>query len=202
MIRVLIAEDVNMIRGALVALLELEEDLTVVAEVGDGDRIVPEAVRHRPDVALIDVGLPGLDGISAATRLRETLPGCRTLILTGLGRPGTLHRAIEAKVFGYVLKDAPPEELAHAVRAVADGQHVFDPKLALAAWNDGANPLTLREAEVLRLAGSGAGAREIAACLSLSPGTVRNYLTAIVAKLNARNLIDALRLAQESGWLS
>ncbi|MBE8525363.1 response regulator transcription factor [Amycolatopsis sp. H6(2020)] len=202
MIRVLVAEDISMIRGALVALLELEDDVDVVAAVADGEQIVSTALLHQPDVAVLDVDLPGLDGISAAEQLRERMPMCRALIVTGLGRPGTVQRALAAGVPGYLLKDAPPEQLAHAVRAVASGESVYDPKLALAAWSSGSNPLTLREAEVLRLAGSGAGAPEIAAQLSLSVGTARNYLTKIVAKLNARNLVDALRLARESGWLS
>ncbi|MEU6714078.1 response regulator transcription factor [Nonomuraea sp. NPDC046802] len=201
MIRILIAEDVNLLRGALVTLLEFEDDLEVVAAIADGAQVVPAALSHQPDVAVLDVGLPGMDGISAAALLKEELPACRSLIVTGLGRPGTLHRALEADVPGYVLKDASPEKLVRAVRAVAAGEKVYDPELALAAWSGGVNPLTLREEEVLWLVRSGAGAPEIAARLSLSVGTVRNYLTAIVAKLNARNLVDALRVAEESGWL-
>ena len=201
MIRILVAEDITMVRRLLVGLLELEDDLQVVADIADGGQVLPAAMRHRPDVALLDLGLPEMDGISAATMLKERLPQCRSLILTGLGRPGTLHRALQADVPGYVLKDAPPEQLADAVRAVAAGERVYDPQLALAAWNSGQSPLTVREEEVLRLARSGAGAPEIAATLSLSVGTVRNYLTAVVTKLNARNLVDALRVAEESGWL-
>jgi two-component system response regulator DesR len=201
MIRVLIAEDAAMVRGALVALLALEDDLDVIAEVGRGDEIVPAAQRWTPDVAVIDVGLPGLDGLSAAAQLRDRVPGCRVLILTGLSRPGTLRRVLDADIDGFLMKDAPPQQLADAVRKVALREPVFHPGLALAAWGDTANPLTLREAEVLLLSAEGAGPREIAQRLHLSTGTVRNYLTIIVDKLNARNRIDAVRIAQDAGWL-
>ncbi|MFC3575175.1 DNA-binding response regulator [Streptomyces yaanensis] len=201
MIRVLLAEDMHMVRGALVALLGLEHDIDVVCEVENGDDIVPTALRHRPDVAIIDIDLPGIDGLTAAVRLREQLPGCRVLILTSMGRPGTLLRAISAQVNGYILKDAPPDELASAVRRVAAGQRVVDPQLALAAWGGQESPLTERETEVLRLAAKGAEPSEIAAELHLSTGTVRNYLTTITTKLNARNRVDAVLIAQESGWL-
>ncbi|GAA2958693.1 response regulator transcription factor [Streptomyces enissocaesilis] len=201
MIRILLAEDMHMVRGALVALLELEDDFEVVAEVERGDEIVGTALKHRPDVAIIDIDLPGLDGLSAATQLRDRLPQCPTLILTSLGRPGTLRRALSARVSGYLLKDAPPKELAAAVRRVAAGHRAIDPQLALAAWGGSENPLTERETEVLRLTAEGAEAPEIASLLHLSTGTVRNYLTTVVAKLNARNRVDAIRLARESGWL-
>ncbi|MFG2598738.1 response regulator transcription factor [Streptomyces sp. NPDC048462] len=201
MIRILLAEDMNMVRGALVALLDLEDDFEVVCELERGDEIVAGALKHRPDVAVIDIDLPGMDGLTAAAELRERMPQCHTLILTSLGRPGTLHRAIGAQVAGYLLKDAPPRELASAVRRVAAGHRVVDPQLAVSAWGVGPNPLTLRETEVLRLAAKGAEPPEIAAALHLSTGTVRNYLTTVIAKLNARNRVDAILIAQESGWL-
>ncbi|MFE3519535.1 DNA-binding response regulator [Streptomyces sp. NPDC059166] len=200
-VRILLAEDVHMIRGALVALLQLEPDLRVVAAVDRGDVIVPAALASKPDVAVIDVDLPGTDGLTAAAELHEQLPSCRTLILTSLGRPGTLRRALSAHVTGFLLKDSPPDQLALAVRSVATGRRVVDPQLALTAWDSPENPLSPRELEVLRLAARGADAAEIAGCLYLSKGTVRNYLTAIVGKLGARNRIDAIRIAEEAGWL-
>ncbi|MEU0989405.1 MULTISPECIES: response regulator transcription factor [unclassified Streptomyces] len=201
MIRILLAEDMHMVRGALVALLALEDDLDVVAEVERGDTIVSTVLECRPDIAIIDVDLPGLDGLSAAALLAEQAPWCRTLILTSLGRPGTLRKALAARVGGFLLKEAPPARLAYAVREVAAGKRVIDPQLALAAFDNGENPLTPREVEVLRLAADGAEAAEIAIRLFLSVGTVRNYLTTIVTKLNARNRVDAIRVARESGWL-
>ncbi|XUL92255.1 response regulator transcription factor [Streptomyces galilaeus] len=201
MIRIMLAEDVHMIRGALVALLELESDFVVVADVERGDTIVPTAMEERPDVAIIDIDLPGLDGLSAAAQLHERLPACRCLILTSLGRPGTLRRALASKVSGFLLKDAPPKELAQAVRRVHAGQRVIDPQLAMDAWGGPESPLTDRELEVLRLTADGAEAAEIAATLHLSVGTVRNYLTTVVAKVNGRNRVDAVRIARESGWL-
>ncbi|MER5632033.1 DNA-binding response regulator [Streptomyces nitrosporeus] len=200
-VRILLAEDVHMIRGALVALLQLEPDLHVVAAVDRGDTIVPAALASKPDVAVIDIDLPGIDGLTAAAELHEQLPSCRTLILTSLGRPGTLRRALSAHVSGFLLKDSPPDQLALAVRSVATGRRVVDPQLALSAWDSPENPLSPRELEVLRLAARGAEAAEIAGCLYLSKGTVRNYLTAIVGKLGARNRIDAIRIAEEAGWL-
>ncbi|MDN3295375.1 response regulator transcription factor [Streptomyces ficellus] len=200
-VRILLAEDVHMIRGALIALLQLEPDLQVVAAVDRGDTIVQAALEARPDVAVIDVDLPGIDGLTAAAELHEQLPSCRTLILTSLGRPGTLRRALSAHVSGFLLKDSPADQLALAVRSVAAGRRVVDPQLALAAWDSPENPLSPRELEVLRLAARGADAAEIAGCLYLSKGTVRNYLTAIVSKLGARNRIDAIRVAEEAGWI-
>ncbi|MER6347548.1 response regulator transcription factor [Streptomyces sp. NPDC001595] len=201
MIRILLAEDMHMVRGALVALLDLEDDLKVVVELERGDQILAAAREHRPDVAIIDIDLPGLDGLSAAELLHERLPECRTLILTSLGRPGTLRRAMAAHVSGYLLKDAPPGDLAHAVRRVSSGQRVIDPQLAMAAWGGSESPLTTRETEVLQLAAQGTEPQEIAERLHLSTGTVRNYLTTAVTKLNARNRVDAIRIARESGWL-
>lgn len=200
-IRILLAEDMDMVRGALVALLNLQDDLDVICEVSRGDEIVGMALKHRPDVAILDIDLPGIDGLSAAVRLREQLPQCRVLILTSLGRPGALRRALEARVAGYLRKDAPSSELATAVRRVAAGQRAVDPELALAAWEEYESPLTTRETEVLRLAAEGAEPREIAATLRISAGTVRNYLTTIVGKLNARNRVDAIRIARDSEWL-
>jgi len=200
-IRVMLAEDMHMVRGALVALLELEADIDVVAEVASGDDILPTALKHTPDVAVIDIDLPGIDGLTAASALHEQLPTCRTLILTSLGRPGTLRRALSARVGGFILKDAPSRELADAIRRVAAGHRVVDSNLALAAWDSAECPLTAREIDVLRLAADGAEAPEIAARLFLSTGTVRNYLSTIATKLNARNRVDAIRIATESGWL-
>ncbi len=201
MIRVLIAEDQHVVRGALVALLGLEPDLEVVAETGTGADVVSLALVHRPDVAVLDIDMPVVDGLTAAARLADKAPGCRTLLLTGNGRPGHLRRALEARVTGFLLKTAPPEELVAAIRRVAAGQRVLDPSLAVAAWDLADDPLTPREKDVLRMAAEGAEPTEIAERLRLSPGTVRNHLTAVVAKLNARNRTDAVRIATEAGWL-
>jgi two-component system response regulator DesR len=201
MIRVLLAEDMNMVRGALLALLQMEHDIEVVAEVARGDDIVPAALRQQPDVAVLDIDLPGINGLTAAAELHEQLPTCRCLMLTSLGRAGNLRRAMAAHVSGFILKDAPASGLADAIRGVAAGRRVIDPQLALAAWDSVENPLTQREVEVLRLTSDGAAPAEIAARLFLSQGTVRNYLTTSVTKLNARNRIDAIRIAHESGWI-
>ncbi|MGI5492484.1 response regulator transcription factor [Microtetraspora malaysiensis] len=201
MIKVLLAEDQHVVRGALVALLELEDDLTVVDAVGSGDAVLPAALRHRPDIAVLDIDMPGLDGLGAAAELRAKLPGCRTLMLTGNGRPGHLRRALTAQVNGFMLKTAPPDDLVAAIRTIAAGGRVLDPSLAVTAWDLADNPLTPREADVLRLAAGGAEATEIAADLFLSAGTVRNYLTTIVTKLGARNRTDAARIAREAGWI-
>lgn len=190
-----------MVRGALAALIELEPDLTVVAEVDQGDAILPAARESRPDVAIIDIDMPVVDGITAAQLLREQLPSCKILILTSLSRPGTVRRALSSAVAGFLLKDTPSDRLAQAIREVASGRRVVDPQVALSAWDVGDNPLSARERQVLRLAADGAEAGEIAAQLQLSVGTVRNYLTQIVAKMNARNRVDAVRVAREAGWL-
>lgn len=190
-----------MVRGALVSLLALEPDIEVVADISSGEEIVPTVLRHQPDVAVLDIDLPVVDGLTAAAAVHEAAPGTRTLILTNLGRSGTLRRALAAKVGGYILKDAPPRELADAIRTVARGERAVDSKLALAAWDDGDCPLTGRELDVLRLAAGGDDVPEIAATLHLSQGTVRNYLTSTASKLQARNRLDTVRIANEAGWL-
>jgi two-component system response regulator DesR len=201
MIRVMVAEDMHLIRGALVALLQLEPAIEVVAQVAAGDDIVPVALRVRPDVAVIDIDLPGLDGLSAASLLHEQLPECRTVILTSLAQPGTMRRALSAKVGGFLAKNAPATELADAIRKVAAGLRVIDQRLALEAWDTRSCPLTARELEVLRLCAEGERVTDIAAGLVLTRGTVRNYLTSAAAKLHARNRVDAIRIASDAGWM-
>jgi two-component system, NarL family, response regulator DesR len=200
-IRVLIAEDMHMIRGALVALLRLEPDSDVVAELDRGDSIVETALQARPDVAVIDIDLPGLDGLSAAAQLNERLPACKTLILTGLSQPGNLLRALKVHVRGFLLKDAPAPQLANAIRSVSSGLRVLDPELVAAAVETGASPLTDRETGVLRAAQSGLSTEDIGKRLNLSPATVRNYLSNTISKLGARNRLDAIRIAEDAGWL-
>lgn len=201
MIKVLLAEDMHMVRGALVALLNLEHDIEVVSQVASGNEILPAVRAKGPDVAIIDIDLPGKDGLTAAAEIHESEHPCRTLILTSLGRPGAVRRALDARVNGFMLKDAPAEKLANAVRQIAAGRRVIDSELALTAWEYVDCPLTKREIEILRMASLGGDVTEIAANLFLSPGTVRNYLTSTVTKLNARNRVDAIRIAKESGWL-
>ncbi|WP_248966370.1 response regulator transcription factor [Sphaerisporangium perillae] len=201
MIRVLLAEDMHMIRAALTALLRLESDLEVVAEVTRGDEIVPAALRVRPDVAIVDIGLPVLDGITAATQLREVLPSCRILVLTAMGQPGQVRRALSVGIEAFLVKDAPGDRLADAIRRTAAGLRVLDAELVASAMEHGESPLTPREATVLREAARGASAEEIAARLHLSAGTVRNYLTGAITKTGARNKIDAVRIAEDAGWL-
>jgi len=201
LIRILIAEDMQVLRRALVALLQLEPDLEVVAELGSGADVVPRALETKPDVAVLDIDLPGRDGISAADDLYAALPECRTLILTSLGRPGNLRRALAAHASGFLLKDIEPGQLAAAIRTVAAGGRAIDPAVAVAALDCGPTPLTSRELEVLQLAADGLEAGQIAGRLFLSTGTVRNYLTTVVSKLNARNRVDAIRIAREAGWL-
>jgi two-component system response regulator DesR len=201
MIRVLIAEDQAMVRGALASLLSLEDDIEVVAEVERGDRVLELARSRRPDVALLDIEMPGLDGISAAAVLARELPETRILILTTFGRPGFLRRALEAGADGFLLKDAPAGELAGAVRTVAAGGRTVDPGLAAEALTEGESPLSAREHEVLAAAARHDTAGEIAATLHLSEGTVRNYLSAAIRKLGARNRREAVERAVEKGWL-
>jgi two-component system response regulator DesR len=200
-IRVLIAEDQTMVRGALRALLDLEDDLEVVAEVGRGDAVVPAAREHRPDVALLDIEMPGGDGIEAARALATAVPDCRAVVLTTFGRPGFLRRAMEVGASGFLVKDAPVAELARAIRAVVAGERVIDRELAAAALAIGATPLSAREADVLREAADGATVAEIARRLFLSEGTVRNYLSSAIGKTGARTRVEAARVAEEKGWL-
>jgi two-component system, NarL family, response regulator DesR len=201
LIRVLIAEDQAMIRGALAALLSTEPDIEVVAQVERGDRVVEEALRARPDVALLDIEMPGQDGITAAAEMRAKLPSCRVLILTVFGRPGYLRRAVDAGVSGFLLKDAPPDELASAIRRTAKGEKVIDAQLAHAALSEGSSPLTPRERDVLAMSVRGASVEEVARSLHLTNGTVRNHLSIAIQKLNAHNRVEAARIAEEKGWL-
>ncbi len=202
MTRILLAEDQAMVRGALAALLAMERDLEVVAQVGRGDEIVSAALGARPDVALLDIELPGIDGLAAAAQLRAAVPGCRVVILTTFGRPGYLRRAMEAGASGFLLKDAPAADLADAVRRVARGQRVVDPALALAALSEGANPLSEREREALALSATNGTVADVARRLGLSEGTVRNHLSAAIQKTGARNRAEAARIAAAKGWLA
>jgi two-component system, NarL family, response regulator DesR len=200
-IRVLIAEDQAMVRGALVSLLELEDDLEVVAQAGRGDEVLAAARAASPDVALLDIEMPGQDGIAAAAQLRAEFPHTRILILTTFGRPGYLRRALDAGASGFLMKDAPARQLAEAIREVNAGGRVIDPALAAAAIADGVSPLTDRERDVLLTAADHLTAAEVAANLHLSEGTVRNYLSSAIRKLGARNRSEAIRVAQDKGWL-
>ncbi|WP_433415285.1 response regulator [Microtetraspora malaysiensis] len=197
MIRVLLADDERLIRQAIAMLLGLEADIEVVAQVGRGD-LVAQAVReHEPDVLVLDVEMPGMDGLSVA----ESLPGRAMLILTSFGRPGYLRRALAAGVRGFVPKDASAEELARAIRKVHAGGRYLDPEMAAAAMTAGENPLTERERDALALAGKGASVARIAAELHLTEGTVRNYLSSAISKLGGGNRITAIRVAQDMGWI-
>jgi two-component system response regulator DesR len=200
-VRVLLAEDQAMVRGALFALLSLEEDIEIVAEASRGDEVLPAALDALPDVALLDIEMPGGDGLEAASILHKRLPSCRVIILTTFGRSGYLRRAMESGAVGFLLKDAPASELAKAIHEAMNGQRVVDPALAAAALSDGDNPLTAREREVLSASEGGATIEDIAARLYLSEGTVRNYLSTAIKKLGVRNRVEAARLAQEKGWL-
>nr|WP_308442026.1 response regulator transcription factor [Dactylosporangium siamense] len=200
-IRLLIADDQALVRGALAALLDLEPDLTVVAEVGRGDEVVAAAREHRPDVALLDVEMPGIDGIAAAAALRKAMPGCKVLMVTTFGRPGYLRRAMAAGASGFVVKDTPARQLADAVRRIASGLRVVDPTLAAETLASGDSPLTPREADVLRAAREGGTAADVAGQLGLTEGTVRNHLSSAIGKTGARTRAEAVRLADENGWL-
>jgi two-component system response regulator DesR len=200
MIRLLLAEDQAMVRGALTALLGLEPDIEVVGAAADGESAWRELQRHRPDVLVTDIEMPGLTGLELAQRLQRQEWATRVIIVTTFARPGFLRRALEAGVGGYLLKDAPAEQLADAVRRVHGGGRVIDPQLAVDAWSD-ADPLNDRERQVLRLAGGGASAADIATQLGLSQGTVRNYLSGVIGKLGVGNRIEAYRLARQKGWL-
>ena len=201
MIRVLLAEDQELVRGAMAALLSLEPDIEVVAEVGRGDAVLPAALDAQPHVALLDIEMPGGDGISAAAQLRARQPGCRVLILTTFGRPGYLRRAMAAGASGFMLKDAPASELAVAIRRTVAGERVVDPQLAAQALTEGDTPLSSRETEVLAASADGSSVALVAKRLFLSEGTVRNHLSAAIQKLNANNRAEAARIAEEKGWL-
>jgi two-component system response regulator DesR len=201
MIRLLLADDQALVRAALAALLSLEEDFEVVAEVGRGDEVVDAAREHRPDVALLDVDMPGLDGLAAAAILTSEVPSCRVMIVTTFGRPGFLRRAMEAGVSGFVVKDAPAELLADAVRLVWAGERVVDPALAAATLAGGTSPLTGRERDVLVAARDGASVAVIATRVFLSEGTVRNHLSSAIAKTGVSNRMEAVLVAEDRGWL-
>jgi two-component system response regulator DesR len=200
-IRVLLAEDQAMVRGALASLLSLEADVEVVAEVGRGDEVLAAARRARPDVALLDIEMPGMSGLDAAAELHAELPGCRVLILTTFGRPGYLRRAMQDGASGFMLKDAPAGELAAAIRRAVAGERVVDPGLAAAALSAGESPLTPREREVLARARTEGTIAQLAAALHLSHGTARNHLSSVMRKLDAGSRIEAIRIAEERGWI-
>lgn len=200
MIRVLLAEDQAMVRGALAALLGLEDDIEVLASCSDGAVAWAETQRLKPDVIVADIEMPGLTGLELAQRVREHGLPCKVVIVTTFARTGYLRRALEAGVTGYILKDAPAEQLATAIRRVHAGGRVIDPQLAVEAWTE-ADPLSERERQVLRLAGEGRSSADIASQLNLSLGTVRNYLSDAIGKLHASNRVEAYRLARQKGWL-
>ncbi|WP_326658138.1 response regulator transcription factor [Streptomyces sp. NBC_00385] len=201
MIRLLLAEDQSMVREALAALLGLEPDIEVVAQVARGDEVLAAAREHDIDVALLDIEMPGMTGIEATAELRRDLPGVKVVVVTTFGRPGYLRRAMESGADAFLVKDAPASQLAEAVRKVLAGERVIDPTLAAAALADGASPLTERERDVLRTAADGSTNAEIAGALHLSQGTVRNYLSMAIQKMAARNRAEAVRMAREKGWL-
>jgi len=200
-IRLLLADDQELIRAALAVVLELEDDFEVVASVGRGDEVAAAASAHRPDVALLDIDMPGIDGLAAAAVLAQEVPHCRSLILTTFGRPGYLRRAMESGAYGFVVKDSAPEALAAAIRRVAGGERVVDPALAAASLAAGVSPLTARERDVLVAARPGATVAEMARNLCLSEGTIRNYLSSAIAKTGTRNRAEAIRTADQNGWL-
>jgi two-component system, NarL family, response regulator DesR len=200
-IHVLIAEDQGMVRGALATLLALEDDIDVVAQCSRGDEVVAAALAAQPDVALLDIEMPGFDGLQAAALLHQALPACTIIILTTFGRPGYLRRAMEAGATGFVVKDGPADQLAVSIRRAVAGERVIDTALAAAALSDGSNPLTPRERDVLGAASGGATIASIAASMFLSQGTVRNYLSSAIQKTGARNRLEAVRTAEQHGWL-
>jgi two-component system response regulator DesR len=201
LIRVLLAENQDLVRGALAALLSLEPDIDIVAQVDTGSDVLDQALEHRPDVALMDIEMPGKDGIEAAAELHRNFPECRVLMLTTFGRPGLMRRAMAAGAAGFMLKDARAEDLAVAIRRTAAGERIVDPHLAAQALSEGESPLSSREAEVLAASSDGSSVTEVATRLHLSEGTVRNYLSAVIQKLSARNRADAARIAKVKGWL-
>lgn len=200
-IRVLLADDQALVRGALAALLDLEHDLRVVAQVGRGDEVLAAAHEHRPHVCLLDIEMPGATGIAVAAQLRDELPDVRSLIVTTFGRPGYLRSALDAGSSGFVVKDTPATELAQAVRSVHAGLRVVDPTLATESLLGGPNPLTEREIDVLRAALTGSTVAAISAQVHLSPGTVRNYLSSAIRKTQTATRVEAARSAQERGWI-
>jgi two-component system response regulator DesR len=200
-VRVMIAEDTGILRETLSSLIALQDDLAVVAEIASGDAIVPYALRHQPDVAVVDIDLPQVDGLTATAELREKVPACRVLILTGLARPGNLPAALAAGATGFLLKDTTAADLVTAIRRVAAGERVIDATMAVSALQQPRSPLSPRETDVLRHYATGTDPRDIAAKLFLSYGTVRNYLASAMVKLDARNRVDAIRIATEAGWL-
>jgi two-component system response regulator DesR len=200
-IRVLLADDQALVRGALASVLRLEPDIDVVAEVGTGTEVLAAAQRTAPDIALLDVQMPGRDGLAVAADFQRALPGCRTIICTTFSRPGYLWRAMSAGAAGYVVKDSPPEQLVDAIRRVHAGLRFVDPALAAEALASGASPLTGREADVLRAAAEGGTVADIARALRLSQGTVRNHLSSAIGKTQARTRAEAARLAEANGWL-
>ncbi len=200
-IRLLLADDQALVRGALAALLSLETDFEVVTQVGAGDQVVPAALEHMPDVALLDVEMPGMDGIAATAFLRSAAPNVRVLIVTTFGRPGYVRRALEAGALGFIVKDTPSAQLADAVRRVHAGLRVLDPTLAVDSMMTGQSPLTMREADVLRAARSGSTVSVIARLMFLSPGTVRNHLSSAIGKTGAKTSGEAVRVAEGNGWL-
>jgi len=201
MIRVVVADDQQLVRGALAALLALEDDLDVVAEVGRGDEVVSAVMENTADVALIDVEMPGMDGLAATEAVRAAAPQCRVLVVTTFGRPGYLRRAMAAGAAGFLVKDAPADQLADAIRRVHAGERVVDPALALESLAVGDSPLTDRERDVLLAARSGATVASIAQTVHLSEGTVRNYLSSAIAKTGARTRAEAVRICEDRGWL-
>jgi two-component system response regulator DesR len=200
-IRVILAEDQGMVRGALASLLGLEPDIEVVGEAADGEAAVAVALQERPDIALLDIEMPVMDGLSAGARITAQVPGCRVMILTTFGRPGYLRTAMEAGAVAFLVKDSPARELAAAIRRVHAGERVIDPGLAAAALSAGPNPLSARERDVLGVAADGSTIGDIARHLHLSEGTVRNYLSSAIQKTHARNRIEAVQRAKTQGWL-
>lgn len=201
MIDIVLADDAHLVRGAIVALLELEDDLRVVAHVGRGDEVEDAVLTHRPDIAVLDIDMPGGNGLEVAEQLRGSAPACGVVVLTSFGRPGYLRRALGAGVRGFLHKDSPVEELAEAIRTVHAGGRRIDPELATFAMTAGVSPLTGRETDVLKAAADGSQVSEIAASLHITEGTVRNYFSSVMAKTGTKSRIGALRTAQEMGWL-
>lgn len=201
MIRILLAEDQGMMRSALALLLGLEDDLEVVAQLGAGDDVVPAALELRPDLAILDIEMPGRSGLEVAADLRAALPACKVLIVTTFDRPGYLRRAMEAGAGGFLVKDGPIEDLIAAIRRILAGERVIDPALAAAALSAGPDPLTDRERDVLTASADGSTVADIAARLYLSESTVRNYLSAAIQKTGSRNRIEAAQVARRNGWL-